>query len=1077
MQPAHHRYIPAAVQRQPYPSRSRLAHSLLLAMMLGAAQPVLAQSSNSDTESWMDEEFKADWGLQAINAQHAYARGLSGKGVQLGIFDSGVATGHDEFSGKSPTSIHMADPGCTSEEILAGPDACFASDGGTAAISNLEYTERDKVLIDYMIALGYLRSDVEEIIAPSLGAHYTDHGTHVAGTMLANRDGNGSHGVAWGANLTTARLFANSSQNVAAWLSELFGADLGEYFGLDTPSESLGIGPSSEAKQAMYQQMAASGVRAINHSWGLSNEPSTLATMDAMYQANSDYLKVYVDGSLNTGMLQVFAAGNGSGNIAGIYASLPRYVPELEKYWLSVVNINQTGKIDDSSSICAQSKQWCVTAPGSKITSSIVDGDIDSEILRDAEGKPIGMRVVSRTEEHGYGNMTGTSMAAPHVTGALGLLFERFPYLDSAQVRDVLLTTATDIGAPGVDAIYGWGLINLQKAIDGPGSLRVDTDVVMNQRAGGNKVWSGDAWDDWSNDISGPGKLTKDGIGWLRLSGDNSFAGASVRGGILELSGANQLAGAVSVDGNAILSVIGSLDGSDVTINQGAAVVNGQIRNGTTTVASNGRLSGNGTLADTVVAGTIAPGNSIGTLTIDGDYVQQAGSVYAAEVDGSGADLLLISGKAVLQGGTLRLITPSSTSSLLGNSYSLLEAGAGISGTFSTLDSSGFSTFLQAKLSYLSNALNLDILRGASLASAATTANQTAVATAIDSHVDSDSLLQRMLMLSEEQARSAFDSISGEIHASAKSLLLQDSQIVRDAALTRARNSRDAFTAQRDADAGVGAWAQVTHGNSRLDGNANAAQARLSGNTTLVGADLQLDNGLRLGLLGGGGRADLNVSARSSKAKLDSTHAGFYASQQWQGFGLRLGYSQGWHELDSERKVNIGTLNENAHAKYDARSRQAFVEAAYHWNFAKAGIEPFVQYAQVRVKTDSASEQGGLAALSLKGDTQKANFGTAGLRVDTSLAGTGQQQNWLNLHATLAYRRASGDTTPTALATLSGDGSFSVDGTALARNATIAEIGLAARLSPNSLFEVGYNGLFAGEAHDAGVNARFSVQF
>jgi subtilase-type serine protease len=51
----------------------------------------------------------------------------------------------------------------------------------------------------------------------------------------------------------------------------------------------------------------------------------------------------------------------------------------------------------------------------------------------------------------------------------------------------VLLTTATDLGAPGVDDIYGWGLINLKKAIEGPGLLRVDTDVVMNQRAGGTR--------------------------------------------------------------------------------------------------------------------------------------------------------------------------------------------------------------------------------------------------------------------------------------------------------------------------------------------------------------------------------------------------------------------------------------------------------------------------------------------------------------------------------------------------------------------------------------------------------------
>jgi subtilase-type serine protease len=83
-------------------------------------------------------------------------------------------------------------------------------------------------------------------------------------------------------------------------------------------------------------------------------------------------------------------------------------------------------------------------------------------------------------------------------------------------------------------------MVDLRKAIEGYGSLRVDTNVVMNQKAGGLKVWEGDAWDDWTNDIGGPGKLTKSGIGWLRLSGDNSFNGAVLRDGTLELNGATR---------------------------------------------------------------------------------------------------------------------------------------------------------------------------------------------------------------------------------------------------------------------------------------------------------------------------------------------------------------------------------------------------------------------------------------------------------------------------------------------------------------------------------------------------------
>lgn len=219
------------------------------------------------------------------------------------------------------------------------------------------------------------------------------------------------------------------------------------------------------------------------------------------------------------------------------------------------------------------------------------------------------------------------------------------------RVRDVLLTTARDLGAPGIDPIYGWGMVDLRKAIEGYGSLRVDTNVVMNQKAGGLKVWEGDAWDDWTNDIGGPGRLTKSGIGWLRLSGDNSFNGAVLREGTLELNGINTLTSAVEVQGGQFLlngslvstalttsggvstvSASGVLNNSDLAVNGGVVSFNGTQTGGTTTVGANGLLKGIGTLGNTRVDGIIAPGNSIGTLTINGDYVQGATGTYAAEL-------------------------------------------------------------------------------------------------------------------------------------------------------------------------------------------------------------------------------------------------------------------------------------------------------------------------------------------------------------------------------------------------------------------------------------------------------------
>ncbi|UCG60112.1 MAG: S8 family serine peptidase, partial [Phycisphaerales bacterium] len=65
-----------------------------------------------------------------------------------------------------------------------------------------------------------------------------------------------------------------------------------------------------------------------------------------------------------------------------------------------------------------------------------------------------------------YIRAVGTSMASPHVAGAAALLLEENPYLTPSQVKTVLEENADDLGPPGWDNVYGWGRINLEKALD-----------------------------------------------------------------------------------------------------------------------------------------------------------------------------------------------------------------------------------------------------------------------------------------------------------------------------------------------------------------------------------------------------------------------------------------------------------------------------------------------------------------------------------------------------------------------------------------------------------------------------------
>lgn len=75
-----------------------------------------------------------------------------------------------------------------------------------------------------------------------------------------------------------------------------------------------------------------------------------------------------------------------------------------------------------------------------------------------------GVSVKSTVLGNNYGNMSGTSMACPHVAGAAALVKQRFPALSPAQIRAKLMSTAADLGVPGNDATYGRGLLNCDLA-------------------------------------------------------------------------------------------------------------------------------------------------------------------------------------------------------------------------------------------------------------------------------------------------------------------------------------------------------------------------------------------------------------------------------------------------------------------------------------------------------------------------------------------------------------------------------------------------------------------------------------
>jgi hypothetical protein len=121
-----------------------------------------------------------------------------------------------------------------------------------------------------------------------------------------------------------------------------------------------------------------------------------------------------------------------------------------------------------------------------------------------------------------------------------------------------------------------------------------------------------------------------------------------------------------------------------------------------------------------------------------------------------------VTGTATL-GGTL-VALPEPGIYYLGEQFNFIRADGGINGQFAKTDFSAFSPFLQFSLAYGANGTRIDVARGASLASAATTPNQRAVAAAADLLAINQGLPKPLTQLFPQQVGGVLDGLSGELH-------------------------------------------------------------------------------------------------------------------------------------------------------------------------------------------------------------------------------------------------------------------------------------------------------------------------
>lgn len=161
--------------------------------------------------------------------------------------------------------------------------------------------------------------------------------------------------------------------------------------------------------------------------------------------------------------------------------------------------------------------------------------------------------------------------------GAEVLLETRLPYLDAAQRREVLRTTALPSGYVLLDGFEQWGRLNLFAAADGYGAFDSDVTVTLDASAGGFG-----AADSWRNDIGGRGSLTKRGTGTLTLTGHNRYTGGTVlKDGVLVAGSAHALGhGDVRVSGGTLRVATKSSVQIHGTYAQESSVLEATLRSG-----------------------------------------------------------------------------------------------------------------------------------------------------------------------------------------------------------------------------------------------------------------------------------------------------------------------------------------------------------------------------------------------------------------------------------------------------------------------------------------------------------------
>ncbi|MBB3933080.1 outer membrane autotransporter protein [Kaistia hirudinis] len=534
----------------------------------------------------------------------------------------------------------------------------------------------------------------------------------------------------------------------------------------------------------------------------------------------------------------------------------------------------------------------------------------------------------------------------------------------------------------------------------------------------------------------------------------------------------------------------GSLTGT-TTINAGALQLAQGASSASVFTVDGGVLSGSGSIGGLVVnaGGTVSPGYSPGTLTVNGDVAFAAGSTYVVDVAASGAhDLIAASGTASLTGGTVQVNAAPGANPF--TTYAILSAVGGVSGTFDSATTN--YAFLDPLLSYDANDVYLKLMRNAvAFTALAGTANQKASAFGTESLGLGNPVYDAVLTLTAAQAPGAFDALSGEAYASATSIIAQDSIYLRQAVTGRVWQSLDTKgvggpnAAALGAATGLAVWGQGYGAWGDIDSDGNAASVSRDTGGFFAGVDGAVADGVRLGVLGGYGRSTFEIDDRASSGDIDTYSLGGYGGARIGAIGLLGAASYSWNDTSIGRTVAFpGYVGAN-NASYQLGTTQLFGEANWHFDlsppgaetaYGKAWLEPFVAPAYVNLGSADVTESGSSSALTGTTGGEDLFYVTLGARAATMI----KLENEASIvpRIMLAWQHAFDDVDPTAqLAFVGGGLPFSVAGVPIAEDTAVVNAGVDYNFNSKVSAGLTYSGQFGDGLQDNAVKGNLDIKF